>query len=478
MKTSQKSTNHETWTGYGYDERIVQLHNNAKFGLPKTVKREAMQPLSKRNLELFITYDKKMARDSKAKATRIKHMQTILTLTHMIGKDWKDVLREDIDDCTYKIMEIYSDAKGMETYTSYDMKKILRIFFRWFKTGSRDKDANGTDPYEVQGIKMGRIKDRIAREDLITDEDIEKLLNACGENMRDRAMIHVHSEAGTRPSELLSLRIKDVKIDEYGAVISVIGKTTARPIRLVQSVPNLLAYMQNHPYRNNSDAPLWVMIDPDDYGKPMTNKATRAMFNRRAKKAGFGDRRIYLNLFRHSEATKTATFMGEAEMRKRHGWTATSKMPARYVHLVDSDVEKKVLEHYGIKPKEEKKPNAPVKCQFCDMFNPHDSELCSKCAKPLDLEYAVKLDQEKQEEKKNMQGQIDALNSKMIDLENSKQEVQEGREEDKKTVTKEKKKRTDHEDMLAKVLAEVQKQREDMQNQIDELRKELSKKKN
>lgn len=38
-------------------------------------------------------------------------------------------------------------------------------------------------------------------------------------------------------------------------------------------------------------------------------------------------------------------------MRKRHGWTNASNMTSRYVHLVDSDVEDKILSHYGLKKK-------------------------------------------------------------------------------------------------------------------------------
>jgi hypothetical protein len=40
-------------------------------------------------------------------------------------------------------------------------------------------------------------------------------------------MISVASEAGCRPGELLSLRIKHVKFDQIGAIISVDGKTGA-----------------------------------------------------------------------------------------------------------------------------------------------------------------------------------------------------------------------------------------------------------
>ena len=398
------------WDVHDYDHRLNLITKNAK------------RDLSKRNFTVFLNYDKSMVRIPLSKATRVKHLQTILTETKMINKEWKDVLRADIDELVFKIMDTYSDEKGQESNTSYDMKKILRIFYRWMKTGDRKKKQNEMDPYEVQGITLSTVKDKIVREDLLDDDDLDKLLKACGENERDRAFIDVHTEAGTRPGETLSLRIKDVKIDEYGAIINVIGKTYARPVRLIRSVPNLLVYLQNHPFKNEPDAPLWIMIDPDDYGKPMTYYATRAMILRRVKNAKMS-KRVYLNLFRHSEATKTANFMTEAQMRKRHGWTATSKMPARYVHMINSDVENAIFEHYGIRKKEDSKPDAPIKCQFCDMFNPHDSDICTKCTKPLSIESAMKIDEEKQEEKILLEEKLKDANNTKAELDQKIQEI-------------------------------------------------------
>lgn len=70
---------------------------------------------------------------------------------------------------------------------------------------------------------------------MIDEKDFANLISNCGENLLDRAFIDIHYEAGTRPGEILSLKIKHVKFDQYGAVIHVDGKTGPRPIRLVKS---------------------------------------------------------------------------------------------------------------------------------------------------------------------------------------------------------------------------------------------------
>ena len=179
-------------------------------------------------------------------------------------------------------------------------KKILKIFFRWLKLGSREfNDVRDLD--ETKKAKLGKIRDKIAREDLITEEGKEKLLKACSGNIRDRALIDVQCESEIRPGELLTLKIKHVKFDKYDAIIHVDGKTGARPVRLIQSIPNLASWMDVHPLKEDFNSPLWVNLSKKSFWTQMSSASARQIVKRVSKKANIS-KRIYLNLFRHSEA--------------------------------------------------------------------------------------------------------------------------------------------------------------------------------
>lgn len=337
-----------------------------------------------------------MVKQGLGKATRIKHLKIFLSLSRRINKEWNSVTKDDIDRLVREIMQEYGDVNGDETETSRDFKKVLKLFFRWFKLGTRDYKEVG-DPPETKGIRLKKPKDKITRESLLKEEDLTRLLHACGENLRDRSFIDMHFEAGTRPGEILSLQIKHVEFDKYGAKIHVDGKTGARPIRLIKSTPNLAAWINAHPFRESPEAPLWILLDKKNYGKPLTYAAAREMVSRRCQMANLL-KHVNLKLFRHSEATNTAKFMTEAEMKKRHGWTKSSNMPSRYVHLVDSDVEEKILNHYGILKKEDEiNTQLPKICYICQMPNSSDSKICTKCGKPLDLKTANELDEKKEQ---------------------------------------------------------------------------------
>lgn len=361
----------------------------------KGVERQIRIELSPENIELISQYDMEMIRQSIAIATRQKHLKTLLSLSRLLQKSWKDVEKNDIEQLVYQIMRRHGDESGKETNYSYDHKKILKIFFRWIKLGSREFNRVG-DPPETAQIRMKKVKDKIIREDLLTDDDISRLIHVCGENARDRALIDCHYEGGTRPGEILSLMIKHVKFDQYGANLHVDGKTGPRTVRLVKSTANLANWLSVHPFKANPDAPVWINLTKNHYGEQLNYPATRAMFSRRARMAHL-EKRVNLNMFRHSEATSSAKFMTEAQLRKRHGWSPESKMPAKYVHMINADVDDAIFKQLGIK-KQDEFPKTPQKCHICDMPNAPDSKICSKCGKPLDLTTSIELDEKNQQQ--------------------------------------------------------------------------------
>ncbi|MCZ6581890.1 MAG: hypothetical protein O6761_01805 [Thaumarchaeota archaeon] len=149
-----------------YDQGIASLH------------RLIQTNLSKKNIELILKYDKEMVKNSLAKATRRKHLEVILMQSRMLNKDWDSVTREDIDDLVYQIIQKYSPDSGQETNSTWDHKKILKIFFRRLKFGSREYRHVG-DPDETKFIRLKPVKSKIVREHLITKEDFEKLTRGC-----------------------------------------------------------------------------------------------------------------------------------------------------------------------------------------------------------------------------------------------------------------------------------------------------------
>ncbi len=105
--------------------------------------------------------------------------------------------------------------------------------------------------------------------------------------------------------------------------------------------------------------------------------------------------------------------MTEAQLRKRHGWSKTSNMPARYVHLINQDVEDALLKHYGIKKDDAKiQQELPIKCVICEMLNPPKTSNCTKCGKPLSVEAAIEAEEKSNTKLEEMEQMILEIDSK------------------------------------------------------------------
>ena len=364
-----------------YDRKLQRAFDKAK------------ENLSDINLNLIIDYDAEMATLGLKKSTRAKQIAILVDITIRIGKNWSEVIKSDIDKLIRGIIDEFGDSLGGESETTRDYKKSLKPFYRWIKLGSRDYREVG-DPPELKSIRLKQVKDKIVREQLLTEDDHSDILKACADNARDQAFLDVHYEARTRPGEILNLKIKHVRFDDKGAVVHVDGKTGPRPIRLITSVPNLAKWLNAHPFKDNAEHPLWILLDEDNYGNHMTYSAAVAMLQRRIRKARI-KKKINLKLFRHSAATRLSKHLPESTMRLRHGWTRNSTMPARYVHLNNSDVDEAILKMHGLNKEENKTEtvNLPKICSICSASNSSDSEICNQCGKPLDLKKALELEE-------------------------------------------------------------------------------------
>ncbi len=378
--------------------------------------------LSLDNSKLIKDYDTDAIIQTIGKAARIKHLGKLLQLSNRFNdKPWKEYTERDIKTYIAEIMLKHS-SKGDETHSTSDVKKVIKIFFRWLYLGDRSskvtyKKHKLIDAPITESIAISKVKNKLVREDLLTSGEKTRLLHACGENLRDRAMLAVKFEAGDRAGELLTAQIKHVKSDDYGAVIHVDGKTGARPIRLIESAPDLFAWINAHPFRDNPNAAITIDLGNKRYGLPMKYAAANKMLKTRLKKAEI-TKRITFTIMRHSAITGTANYLTEAQLKKRYGWTPGSKMPETYVHLVDADVEDAILNHHGMKKKEKVEDiKTPKICTICKNPNAWDSESCGVCGKPLSLEMAI----EKEEIQKT---KIETLESKQLELENLKENIE------------------------------------------------------
>jgi hypothetical protein len=257
---------------------------------------------------------------------------------------------------------------------------------RWIHFG---EDSDKGYPDCVSWIKISRGSKSLGKQ-ILSAAEVKMLIDAT-DAQRDRALLFVAYESGCRASELIGLRLGDIKVDKYGAVLRVDGKTGPRRLRIFEAVPDLQLWLGMHPRREDPDAPLWSSRQGELRG--INRRTLDCIIRKYARRAGLKGG-ISAHSFRHSRATHLATVLKEAQMREFFGWTKDSDMPSIYVHLSGRDLDETLFQHYGIKQKEAPKesPLAPRTCPRCRLENSASAKFCQRCSAVLDLSAAIELE--------------------------------------------------------------------------------------
>jgi integrase/ribosomal protein L40E len=338
-------------------------------------KKIRISELSNEQRKILSNYElKKRVEDNCNPKSIAMYLIQLVTFIQFVNKPFGKITKSDIVK--------FLDFKSKEIKSIGNYKSTIKEFFKWFY-GKQGKDY----PDMVMWINTTKNNgNNKLPEELLTQEDILEMVKKAN-NPRDKAIIFVGYESACRASELLSIRLKHVTFDKYGAVLMVNGKTGQRRIRLVNSSSSLKDWMNHHPFKQDPESPLWMDLRKKYYGRALFRNSFYDIIKSSAKNAGI-NKKVYPHLLRHSRLTECARFMTDGELRVFAGWTKSSAMTATYVHLSGADTDKKILEHEGkITEEESNKEERKLKpkiCFRCKEENPVTNSFCLKCQFPLD----------------------------------------------------------------------------------------------
>ncbi|AKB32696.1 hypothetical protein MSSIH_2006 [Methanosarcina siciliae HI350] len=314
----------------------------------------------------------------------------------------QDLTRGDIEDWI-----LYRKERVNQT-TLHNGVLTLRTFFNWLKP---DNDF-------FVNIKTRQPKNKLPVNQILTEDDVYRMRNSAL-NQREKALIMVLWDSGVRKGELLNMNIGDIQFEFEGipedvldmkadleeagepvkAKVIVRGKTGERVIILGKSVEDLRLWINNHPYKDDDNAPLWI-TERQYKGKyrRLNEQTIINMLKARASKAKI-KKNVYPHAFRHGRLTYLARH-GVMEMTLRifAGWEKTSNMPATYVHLAAADMEKAVRKADGYTVREDERERdvlKPIICPRCDKLNPVGSKYCNRCNTILSSKFENEVQEDK-----------------------------------------------------------------------------------
>jgi integrase/ribosomal protein L40E len=276
----------------------------------------------------------------------------------------------DLRNCTeqelFRVLDEIRKTHSLRYYS--DHVKYAKRALRWLgRKELAEKLIAPKDPDPEGKVKRALLK----------PEEVKQLIGKAG-TRQDRLLIELLYETGARRGELFNLRIQDVQFDEMGGIIFLSGKTETRRRRIYASTPDLREHLNNHPYRNDADAKVFINRN----GQPLAYSG----FYRYVRQMGIRilGRPIYPHQFRHTKATEDSSYFTDRELMLLFGWRTPDVIKV-YSHLSMRDVEDKDLVLHGLKRRQEiLRPLVNVMvCEKCKAENAPIALYCHACGSVL-----------------------------------------------------------------------------------------------
>ncbi len=350
--------------------------------------------ISDHNKELIEDYHRDKTLDGMSEATLDRNLTRLKIMAEHLNVEFDEMDRSDVKDLVAWLMDQDYAEGTVNTY-----KTVIRSFWRWI-----NPTENGDAPEEVSWIKItGSNGNGKLPKDLLTQSDIKEQVRAA-HNPRDKALIMMLYETGARIGEIIDLTVGDIEDREHGKKVVIEGKTGARRLPLVESVPYLNRWLNQHP-TGNKENPLWCKIRTQNgHGTKGADELTYNYINKKIlkktmEKAGI-DKPANPHHYRHSRASYLANELKEAQLCEWFGWVQGSDVPAKYVHLSGRDIDNAYDQMHGLyEPEEDENSPDVIECWRCEELEDPERRYCGKCGAPLDKEARgdVEVEQEKAE---------------------------------------------------------------------------------
>jgi len=371
------------------DKKIL-LYPLVRSGIQKRKQTIAdSKDICQANKDSLDAFTIKLEADGISPCQILSHLDRIKPIAKLLGKtEFKKAARKDMERAIAGMRQrgVVRKGKRVRDLSTASMNKTIeciKCFWRWLYGLTRTDNA----PDAVKWLKKERTNNTLRKEDLWTEEEIGKVINAAN-SLQTKAAIAVLSESGIRPGEARGMKLKDLVVNSNTIRLYVAGKTEKklgeRVVPIVRSYNILRLWLENHPDKSNSEA--WLWPNKRDPSKPISNPALSIQVRRAAKKAGI-NKPCNLYLLRHLALTR---FYGQvpAVAYRLAGHKANSIHKETYFHLNEQDLEDAIKKMNGIEEKEETKE--ATSCPKCGHALGMGEQMCANCGAIPNSESAMK----------------------------------------------------------------------------------------
>jgi len=349
----------------------------------------------------------------------IRRLRTICCLKlicHVTTKDLKECEREDINEI---VAYMHSRYKSPQSKTDFikNLKKLWRVLFP--EKDERGRSDETIVPYPVRhlSIKIDKSKEKL-RNDRLTWEEFEKLLNYFNEDARMQAYLFLALESLGRPQEILYTKIKDVEIyDNYAKVfISEHGKEGTGFLQCIDSYPYVSKWFDQHPLKYNQNAYFFLNQGRKGRYEQFKPKNVNLIIKKACKKLEIAKNITCYSLKRNGVTFRRLRGDSDVEIQHAARWTSTKQLKTYDMSRQEDAFKMELIKRGIIDTKDPKYNNLKPKiktCLYCKKSNALTSEFCIQCQRPLDREKIL----EKEKHFEYMQKELETIKNQQQNIE-------------------------------------------------------------
>ncbi len=171
-----------------------------------------------------------------------------VTAEHMLKKLSTPIRKMTTDEIRAYLVE-YQQEGGCSKVTVDNIRRNISSFFSWLE----EEDYILKSPMR----RIHKIKTKTVVKDVISDENMEKMRDAC-EEIRDLAIIDLLYSTGIRVGELVRLNIADVNLEQRECVVFGKGDKERRVYFDAKAKIHLMEYLAR---RKDDNPALFVSLD-------------------------------------------------------------------------------------------------------------------------------------------------------------------------------------------------------------------------
>ncbi|MDO8556434.1 MAG: tyrosine-type recombinase/integrase [Nanoarchaeota archaeon] len=336
------------------------------------------------NLDYFRKLDNIFKTKDLSYVRRLRLMRSFIIITHYIKKDLLEVTRDDINGLVAFAHTINKSPKSKGDF-------ILDLRYFWKNLFPENDEKGRPDeavmPYTVRHLspKMDKSKQK-SRNDRLTWEEFEKLLNFFSNDLEIQAYIALAVESLGRPQEICYTRIRDVEHGEgYAKVyISEHGKEGTKYLKCIDSYPYLLKWLEVHPYKDQQDSFLFIIDKEKDH--QLNPPVISSRLRKACEKLQFNKRITAYSLKRNGVTFARLRGDSDAEIQAAAGWTTTRQLKTYDQSGADDYMKKALVKRGLIKDKEQTQLQPKTKECICGEHVGFAEKICPKCKRILDKE--------------------------------------------------------------------------------------------